>query len=180
MRTGPRVAVRRWGATALVGVAAWTPFAAGCASPTEELHSVRGRVFVDGEPLSSGTVRFVPEQGRPATGDIGPDGSFRLAMFRVGDATATEGVPAGQYRISVSSRDVIDEDGDQVDWHAPRRYANFRTSGLEVDIAGPREDLRVELTWDDEDARPTPAPSGRTPDAEASSASASGESGDVE
>jgi hypothetical protein len=36
----------------------------------------------------------------------------------------------------------------EVHWLAPPRYANFRTSGLEVNIKEPTEELVVALTWE--------------------------------
>jgi hypothetical protein len=52
--------------------------------------AVTGMVAVDGFPLTSGTVALVPETGRPITGEISENGTYRIA-----------GIPPGRYRITV-------------------------------------------------------------------------------
>ena len=53
--------------------------ALGCARDAN-LATVYGTVRLDGEPLASGTVRFVPVAGRAANGEIQPNGTFSLGM----------------------------------------------------------------------------------------------------
>src|SRR5438270_12366489 len=62
-------------------------------------HEVKGRVVLgNGKPLAAGRVVFVPVEGLtpPATGDLGPDGSFTLSTREPGDGAA-----AGVYKVRV-------------------------------------------------------------------------------
>ena len=118
----------------------------GCAEePTR--FPVAGTVLIDGEPLTTGSIQFVPEGGRPAASKIGEDGSFRLMEVSVAEKPKPPGVVAGKYRIGVSSAEIVNEDEDEVLRHIPRKYADFRTSELEVEINEPKEDMVIELTW---------------------------------
>jgi hypothetical protein len=51
--------------------------------------------------------------------------------------------------VAVAAAHVIDEDADEVEWLVPRKYADFRTSDIAVQIDGPQDELVVDLTWDD-------------------------------
>jgi hypothetical protein len=72
---------------------------------------VKGKVLYKGAPISSGVVLFELEGGEPshsngvqpgaplrATGNIEADGSFRLIAYQGAD-----GVPAGNYKVGISS-----------------------------------------------------------------------------
>ncbi len=119
---------------------------AGCEKPTG-LVPVSGQVWVDGEPLTSGTIRFFPASGRPVSSAILEDGSFQLAEVRVGQKMV-DGISPGEYRIAVSASEIVSEDPAEVIWRAPAKYADFRTSGLETKITGPVDDLKIDLTWE--------------------------------
>jgi hypothetical protein len=127
----------------------------GCADSLPQPVPVEGTVTLDGKPLESGTIRFVPELGRPASSKILEDGSFDLAGESV-DRTTTDGVPPGKYKVQVSSSNIVDD--QTIHWNAPQHYADFRTSGLEVVIAEPTSDLVIELKSDSVD-RVTPTAS---------------------
>ncbi|MEX2310781.1 MAG: hypothetical protein WD738_24650 [Pirellulales bacterium] len=117
---------------------------AGCGQKAEERVPVAGVVLIDGQPLTGGTIRFVPEVGRPASSKIMADGSFDLATESVNRSSKT-GVLLGNYRVQVSASKIVDD--VTIRWHAPERYADFRTSGLGVTIDQPTSDLVIELTW---------------------------------
>jgi hypothetical protein len=119
----------------------------GCELSTDERMQVAGIVRIDGQPLKSGTVRFVPEIGRPASSAIMTDGSFELASESI-DKLSQAGVPAGNYRVQVSASKIVDD--KTIRWHVPQRYADFRTSGLDVTIDKSTNDLVIDLTWADE------------------------------
>ena len=57
-------------------------------------------VAFQGKPLTSGLVIFSPDpdrggSGKPARGDLDPDGRFRLTL------ADSEAVPAGWYRVAI-------------------------------------------------------------------------------
>ena len=111
-------------------------------------YPVAGKVVIDGEPVTMGSIQFVPEQGRPVAGKIGKDGSFRLAELSVDSDSNKSGVVAGKYRIGISSAEVVNEDADEMLNHIPEKYADYRTSELEVEIDSAQEDMLIELTWE--------------------------------
>lgn len=118
---------------------------AGCSGGEPVRVPVAGRVTIDGEALTGGTIRFVPKQGRPVSSAILEDGSFDLSSTSIGDKIDERGVFPGTYRIAVSASEPIDE--ESIRWHAPQAYADFRTSGLVKTIDKPIDNLAVELTW---------------------------------
>jgi hypothetical protein len=63
------------------------------------LYEVKGSVLLpDGKLLTSGAVMFEPVKDSlyPATGEIGPDGSFTLKTPNAGDGAAP-----GEYRVKI-------------------------------------------------------------------------------
>lgn len=123
----------------------------GCSKPSEQPKRVpvSGTVLLEGAPLTQGAIRFVPESGRPVGSMIMVDGSFQLSETTVGNPNANSGVLIGTYRIAVSSSVALDEDVGKIHWFAPSRYADFRTSGLVVDIKGPEPNLVVNLSGEE-------------------------------
>ncbi len=101
---------------------------------------VSGRVLVDGAPLTRGIVRFIPWDAPASTGKLDEQGQFSLTC-----ANGSDGAALGVHNVEVSAIEVL---GDQsIQWHAPRSYADYRTSGLEIEINGPIRDLVLELKW---------------------------------
>jgi hypothetical protein len=80
----------------LLTLALAAALAAGCGKTA----AVKGRVTLDGKPVSAATVLFVPEDseaGRPASGMTDGDGYFHLTTYRPDD-----GALPGAYRLVVS------------------------------------------------------------------------------
>ena len=100
---------------------------------------VSGTVLIDGEPLSRGNIKFVPENGRPSAGTIGEDGKFTLTCY-----DGNDGAIPGKHRVQVSANRGISD--TKIEWFAPRKYADFRTSGIEVEVNEPVDDLKIELS----------------------------------
>jgi hypothetical protein len=115
---------------------------AGCGDGRPERVPVAGVVLIDGEPLKSGTIKFVPKNGRPSASKISPNGSFDLTCY-----DGNDGALLGAHRVQVSSNRIISD--SKIEWYAPQQYADFRTSGIEVDVTEPVEDLKIELRWGD-------------------------------
>lgn len=57
-----------------------------------------------------------------------------------------DGALVGKHRVEVVAMERIDP--TTIRWNAPKKYANFRTSGLEVELPDSTEDITVDLTWD--------------------------------
>lgn len=101
---------------------------------------VSGQVLIDGKPLAKGTVRFVPQGARPSSGSLDESGHFRLTCYDGGD-----GAVLGKHRVQVTASEILG--GEKVVWHAPRKYADFRASGLEYDVTDSTDAVVIELTW---------------------------------
>jgi hypothetical protein len=73
-------------------------YAAGCGSGPRT-YPVAGRVTMNGQPLTSGSVQFVAVDGAnyEPVGDIGTDGTYRLVTLE------KEGAPLGKYKVLVRS-----------------------------------------------------------------------------
>jgi hypothetical protein len=115
--------------------------AVGCGDGRPTRVPVAGIVTIDGEPLKMGMIKFAPAGQRPAIGAIDGEGRFTLTTYEKGD-----GVITGTHRVSVTAVEPITERSNR--WHAPKKYAESDSSGLEVTIDGPKDDLNIELTWD--------------------------------
>lgn len=114
--------------------------AAGCGDDRPDRVPVSGQVLIDGQPLTCGFVRVMPVNARPATGTIGPDGRFTLTSFGQQD-----GCVPGKHPAMVLAVESVGANAQR--WHAPKEYGNVATSGLEVEITGPTDALRIELSW---------------------------------
>ena len=100
---------------------------------------IRGTVTYNGQPLTQGTVVYVPQgaEGRQARGEIQPDGSYVLTSLKDGD-----GAQQGDYVITVVSlkphpgepttREEIERTGGRIvrESAIPDKYSNPATSGL--------------------------------------------------
>lgn len=113
----------------------------GCDDGRPRRFPVSGRVLIDGKPLKFGFVRFVPADARPSGGQLDHQGHFCLSCFEECD-----GAVPGTHKVSISGCEPMDE--DYVVWHAPKKYANSETSGIERVIDGPTDSIEINITWD--------------------------------
>lgn len=105
----------------------------GCSS-SQPTYPVRGKVeFADGAAVTFGSVELrAANQAMNARGSIRPDGSFELTTFETGD-----GAIAGKHQVIVIQ--LLLNDRTTQHRHRPRdlvdrKYADYRTSGLVVDV----------------------------------------------
>jgi len=101
---------------------------------------VSGTVLIDGQPLTKGNIKFVPENGRPSAGKIGEDGRFTLTCY-----DGNDGAILGTHRVQIASNRIISD--SKIEWFAPPNYADFRTSEISFEVQEPVDDLKIELTW---------------------------------
>lgn len=102
---------------------------------------VSGKVLIDGQVLTHGTVQIAPAGSRPAFAEIGPDGVFTLTTYKPNDGLAT-----GTHPAAVIAHETLGPGKQR--WHAPKKYISTDTSGLNVTIDGPTNDLVIKLTWE--------------------------------
>lgn len=133
---------RRGAAAGLASLAAAVVlFAGGCGDGRPERVAVSGTVTIDGKPLTQGNIKFVPTGARPSAGKLDDNGRFTLTCYD-GD----DGAVPGQHRVAISASKILSE--SKIQWFAPKKYADFRTSNLEYEITEPTDDLKIELSWD--------------------------------
>jgi hypothetical protein len=113
---------------------------AGCSDGRPKRVPVAGQVFIDGKPLTVGSVRFTPPSGRPASGMIDKDGRFSLSTFEPGD-----GCPLGEHRVSIVGFENVSSTTRR--WLVPKTYSSPDSSGLTQTVEGPSDSVKFELTW---------------------------------
>jgi hypothetical protein len=109
---------------------------AGCGRGGPEMARVSGKVTYQGKPVVKGTIAFLPVApgGRAATGEIGPDGSYRVQTEEPND-----GAQLGEYRVTISAHDepVLDYTPRvpvQPKLLVPAQFENPETSGLKKTV----------------------------------------------
>jgi hypothetical protein len=113
----------------------------GCGDGRPSRAAVSGNVFIDGKPVACGTIMLIPAKARPSSGTIDRQGRFSLTCYQ-----GQDGAVLGRHALQVA---VVEEsDSKTIRWLAPKKYADYRTSGLAVDINGPTDSLRIDLKWD--------------------------------
>lgn len=100
---------------------------------------VTGQVTLDGKPLTSGTILFVPDtaqgtSGPPAIGFIDPQGRYELTTDR---DSFGDGAVLGRHKVSIEARDSV-EPGAVSQSLVPPVYANPETSGLVAEVQAGR------------------------------------------
>lgn len=111
-------------------------FLAGCGGGGDRPTAVvEGKITVNGKPVPNGTVMFVPvETGAPATGEIRPDGTYRMTTYSDGD-----GAVVGKHQVSITAladmQNRLPEDRTPLPPPIiPHKYLHRGTSGLTADV----------------------------------------------
>lgn len=113
----------------------------GCSDGRPERLTVSGQVLIDSQPLTYGYVRFVPKGARPSTSMLDENGRFTLTCYGNED-----GVVPGVHQVEVNAGEPLSS--TKTYWHAPKKYARFRTSPLKQEITESTDSLVIDLTWD--------------------------------
>jgi len=104
----------------------------GCsedASPIP-LSKVTGIVTYKGAKLPKGTVSFMPLTGtNTSSGDV-VGGNFSLSTFTKGD-----GVPPGEYKVTITSWEKLPEMGTEGVPAIPKKYFDVNKSGLTAKVS---------------------------------------------
>ena len=114
------------------------PAVAGCGEERLSLASpVKGKVLLDGKPLTFGGIMFQPANGPPARAQINSDGTFSLSTYDDFDGAAI-----GPHRVRVTcfenqrpatAADINKElpSGNSL---IPAHYNSFDHSGLSAEV----------------------------------------------
>lgn len=113
----------------------------GCGDGRPGRVQVSGQVLIDGQPLSYGSIRFVPSSGRPGVAKLDDEGKFTLSTYGKYD-----GVITGEHAIAINGSEELSSKKKK--WHAPKKYFNHTTSGLSETITEPTDALTINITWD--------------------------------
>jgi hypothetical protein len=131
------------GATALMTIGL-----AGCGSgDPNAIKAVpaAGTVTYKGQPIETGTVGFIPAQGRPASGPI-TNGHFTMTTY-----TDNDGAIPGHHAVTVNATKQVTGSGRAGDEGrtvslVPENYAHPDSSGTAVDIPPEgKTDIKIEL-----------------------------------
>ena len=122
----------------LLAVGVMAALAAGCGA--EGGASVSGKVAgPDGSPLGGAVViARNKETGASGSGETGSDGSYRL--------NGGEGVPPGEYSVTVLAQRMSLQDSDGVEAKIPAKYGSHDTSGLSFSVeAGDSKEFNIQI-----------------------------------
>jgi hypothetical protein len=118
---------------------------AGCSGDPDKIGAVpaAGSVTYKGKPLETGSIQFIPEKGRSASGVI-KDGQFVMSTYE-----ELDGAIPGKHAVIVSAYKEVKIAGrtepEQV-LIVPERYANPVSSGLTVEVpSGGKRDIDLKL-----------------------------------
>jgi hypothetical protein len=114
---------------------------AGCGDGRPKRVPVSGRVTIDGQPLEYGFVQVMPKGNRPASGPLDSQGRFSLTTFDEKD-----GCVLGKHPVAVIPNKSLN--ATTMKWFAPKKYNDPATSGLQLEVTGPRDDVEFKLTWE--------------------------------
>jgi len=114
----------------------------GCGrrSDLPPLAKVVGVVTLDGQPLKTGTIQFIPDKskgtaGRMAVGGIGSDGHFEMTTLVEGD-----GAQVGHHLVGIQAYEVVGSQNSDsptpIESKAliPEKYGDAATSGLTAEV----------------------------------------------
>lgn len=128
-------------------IAALSLLLPACGSSGPEMASVSGKVTYEGNPVTKGTISFQPldPAGRPAVGEIGPDGSYSLQTEVPGD-----GALLGEYRVAITARedvilDYIPKKPVPPKLLVPKKYEDPGTSELKAVVKSGSNDFPFDL-----------------------------------
>ena len=129
----------------------------GCGNNGREYAPVTGKVTYRGAPLQFGTVVMQPPSGQFASGEIQPDGTFRMSTPKEGDVVL---VGKSQVRVycyegqSPERKQAAEQNANEPPESRgglgrsliPHKYSSYRTSGIVVDVrSGENDPVIIEL-----------------------------------
>ena len=143
---------------------------AGCGYRRPAQVKTTGIVTLDSEPVAGAALMFIPDSGRPASGNTNTNGEFQVSSFGGND-----GLPAGNYRVTATKLILKDKFQERYDRQVkraaaeaepgeepeevyiefgenayrndlPEKYAELDTTDITVTITKQQEPLAISLT----------------------------------
>lgn len=136
--------------TSLAGLVLFSSlaFVAGCGGGDQmETATVTGKVTQDGKAVTGGTITFYPKaeegkpSGKPATGEVGSDGSYTLSTYANND-----GAVVGMHEVSYSppADEVAEpEEGGHSDTGSTQKELVPETKEVKVDTGSNTIDIKL-------------------------------------
>jgi hypothetical protein len=105
--------------------------ACGCGGAPSNMAEVKGKVLLDGKPLSTGSVVTMPERGPGANGIINEQGEFNLTTRERG-----MGASLGRHQVGVAAFEESTNWSPEAPQKSliPQKYASPETSGLSIEV----------------------------------------------
>lgn len=133
-------------------IIAGVAFLAGCGQEGGRGQiEVTGTVTLDGAPLGGAAVMFGGAAGAdPVTAVTDASGQFRLQAVAGRNSVAVSKTEPGAGGPPADDDGLMPIDGappKPTKPLVPQKYANFRTSGLEVDVSSGMKPVTIELAW---------------------------------
>lgn len=112
---------------------------------------VSGTLTYKGKPVTNAFVNFVPENGRPSTGETDPNGRFTLVYD-----PQTKGAQVGKHRVFVTHNPVADASqpgtipGEPVKLSPEMRefFSKYSGEKSKVEVTIDRATTDLKLEWD--------------------------------
>lgn len=120
---------------------------AGCSRGDFAVAPVKGKVLRDGKAVEGGSVTFRPVEvvttkaelkGKPASGQVNPDGTFVLSTYGVND-----GAVIGKHTVSFFP--VVEAAKSYQDKPAASPYAGLVPKDKQVEIKPGQNEITIEL-----------------------------------
>jgi len=115
--------------------------ASGCGKDSVAVVPVRGKVTVDGQPVTSGQVSFIPtsadQKGGMSAGQIEGSGDYKI--FTGGK----EGAPSGKYKVTVTPSMVPTGGKSMPSTPFNAKYSDVKTTPLTIDVPSGSYDLKL-------------------------------------
>jgi len=114
--------------------------ALGCGSKGV-MAPVRGKVTVDGQPVTSGQVSLIPLSDAKGTGASGPSsGNIENGSYTIKTGTK-DGAPLGKYKVTVTRSMMPSSDGKPATTTYDKKYSNAKETPIEIEVvASPKPD----------------------------------------
>jgi hypothetical protein len=126
---------------------------AGCTFNGSTTAPVRGKVTLDGQPVTRGIVHFLPDAGPAASGPLTADGTYRLSTHGTQD-----GAVIGNHQVYFSPPPTDLSDYSMDDYVAnkpppknsryevPHKYLSPSTSGISAEVKSGKNQIDFDLT----------------------------------
>jgi len=124
----------------------------GC-KPGEPTGEVNGKVTLNGQAVSSGTVSFIPATGVPVSASIQPDGTYTVRDVPLGESiitvldTPAPGTEPGKTDKPKAGERAPAKKAEPPGGSIPPRYSDMKTSGLRFSVEKGSNSFDIPLVY---------------------------------